>query len=45
MNKNTYQVELTYEPVGGFASIVFIDWNKLMAEEETYFSIKNVIPF
>lgn len=36
-------IDVTYDAVGGFPSIVRIDWDKRIADEETSFSIDDVI--
>ena len=43
--KNAHEVEVTYDPVGGFPAAVYIDWEEMMIDEETSFSIGMVIPF
>lgn len=44
IDEDAYDLDVTYDPVGGYPSKVSIDWEAMIADEETYFQLENVVP-
>ncbi len=44
VDKKAAKIDVTYDRQYGYPTSIAIDWDKMMADEETYFTAKNLIP-
>lgn len=44
INQNAHRVDVTYHPTMGYPSAVSIDYDVMIADEEVYFWIEDVVP-
>ena len=44
IDEGVYFLNVTYDAVGGYPTDVDIDWDDRIADEETYYTISNVVP-
>ena len=43
LDENAADLSVTYDPTGGYPSKVSVDWDRRIADEETFFTIENLI--